>query len=73
MKKRKFIDITEQMNCKTEYKKLRIQKISSLPCDICKNPVKNFNMCIYPYVYCSYDCLSILILSNKNDYLDADY
>ena len=71
--KRKFIDITKQMNCKTEYKKtLRIKKIDTLPCEICHDPVKNYRECISPYVYCSYDCLSIIILSNKNDYLDTD-
>ena len=75
MKKRKFIDITEQMNCKTEYKHLRIQKILSLPCEICQNPVpvENFNMCISGHVYCSEDCFEIILLSYKNDYLDVDY
>ena len=71
--KRKFNDITKQMNCKSEYKRtLTIKKTDTLPCEICNDPVKNYRECISPYVYCSYDCLSIIILSNKNDYLDTN-
>ncbi len=42
-----------------------------LPCDICKNPVYNYRFMTAPFVYCSRDCLELLVLSFKNDYLDV--
>ena len=42
--KRKFIDITKQMNCTSVNKKtLRIKKIDTLPCEICHEQVKKLS------------------------------
>ena len=57
--KRNVVNITKQMNCK----KLKIQKIASLPCEICNKLVEHFNMCISGHVYCSEDCYEIVLLS----------
>ena len=56
MKKRKYTEII-----KPEY----------LLCDICHTPIYNYELCTHPYTYCSMDCLEVLILSQKNDYLHS--
>ena len=43
-----------------------------LPCDICHNKVYHYKLCTKPYTYCSMDCLEVMILSQKNDYMDVD-
>ena len=62
-KKRKYNEISKH--------NLNIKKIDYLPCDICNRNVYHYRLCTSPYVYCSYDCFSILVLSFKNDYLDV--
>ena len=37
-----------------------------LNCDICSKRVYTYQLCTSPYVYCSIDCLSIIILSEQN-------
>ena len=49
---------------------LTISKVHFLPCDICHSRVYNYRFCTSPFVYCSYDCYALLVLSNKNGYLD---
>jgi len=49
---------------------LTISKVHFLPCDICHRRVYNYRFCTSPFVYCSYDCCALLVLSNKNGYLD---
>ena len=69
--KRKIEDITKTMNIKCENRKVRlnINIPEKLPCMICGIDVFNYKMCMYHLVYCSYDCFSILMLSNKQGYL----
>ena len=55
--KRKYSEINNE---------LTIKKPKYLPCDICKRRTYNYEMCISPHVYCSIDCLSIIILSHQN-------
>ena len=52
--------------------KLKIHKPRWLPCDVCGQRIYDYEKCISPYIYCSYNCLSILILSNKNGMLHED-
>ena len=52
-------------------KDLRITPVEYLQCEICGKRCYNFKLCNQPYTYCSKDCLEILILSQKNDYLDV--
>ena len=56
MKKRKLSDIN---------------KPTYLLCDICNTPVYNYEMCTKPHTYCSRDCYEVLVLSQKNDYIDV--
>ena len=44
---------------------------SFLECMLCGKHVYNYRWCTSPYIYCSYDCLALLILSHKNGYLDT--
>ena len=70
--KRKY-DIMKMMNIEVKPKPiLKVEIPRALPCQICKNPVEDYAKCTSPYVYCSIDCLEILILSEKNDYLHTD-
>ena len=55
--KRKYNDINTE---------LTIRKVKYLKCDICSKRVYSFQLCTSPYVYCSIDCLSIIILSEQN-------
>ena len=51
----------------------RLQAIPYLLCDICNEKVYNYvtrqNNCIY----CSYDCLSVLMLNNMNNQEYTDF
>ena len=77
--KRKF-DILQMMNIEVEKKhkedikqkpkNLKVEVPHTLPCQICGIPVKEYAKCTSPYVYCSLDCLEVIVLSEKNDYLD---
>ena len=76
--KRKFNDISKALNIVTEQKKLRIVKPEFLKCEICSEPVKNYNLCVGHHIYCSYDCYAIILLSMKQGLLhekneDVDY
>ena len=55
--KRKYNDINTE---------LTIKKVKYLKCDICSKRVYTYQLCTSPYVYCSIDCLSIIILSEQN-------
>ena len=55
--KRKLDDINNE---------LTIKKPKYLKCDICGVKVYSYQLCTSPYVYCSIDCLSIIILSEQN-------
>ena len=58
--KRKYSEINNE---------LTIKKPKYLPCDICKRRTYNYEMRTSPHVYCSIDCLSIIILSRQNSML----
>ena len=60
--KRKFSGIN---NCIT------IKKVKYLLCEICSERVYTYQQCQGNYIYCSQDCFEILVLSNKNDYIDV--
>ncbi len=60
--KRKFSEIDNE---------LKIILPTFLLCDICSKKIYNYQLCTNPYTYCSVDCLEILVLSQKNDYLDT--
>ena len=62
--KRKYSDL--------EINQLKINKPHFLLCEICNNKVFNYELCSSPYIYCSNDCLEVLILSHKNSYMDCD-
>ena len=72
MKKRKFNDITKIIKIKSENRKLIIIKIDKIPCMACGIDVYYYKLCRYHVIYCSYDCFSILMLSNKQGYLDEN-
>ena len=61
--KRKFSQIN---NCIT------IKKVKCLLCEIRSKKVYIFQQCKGNYIYCSQNCLEILVLSNKNDYIDVE-
>ena len=49
------------------YTELKIEKIVSLPCECCGIQVENYKNCINHIVYCSFDCLSVILLRKMND------
>ena len=61
--KRKFSDPNKDLSIKSP---------AYLPCEICSKKVFAFKLCTQPYTYCSQYCLEVLLLSQKNDYLDAN-
>ena len=44
----------------------RLKPISYLICDICGEKVYDYKTCQNNCIYCSYDCLSVLMLNNMN-------
>ena len=62
-KKRKYNEISKP--------ELNICIPSFLDCMICGKHVYNYRWCTSQFVYCSYDCFALLILSHKNGYLDT--
>ena len=62
-----------------ESKKRKISQIShndlhvysprSLYCQICGDRVYQFELCVRNYIYCSYDCYALLVLSSKHGFL----
>ena len=45
----------------------RLKPILCLMCDICNEKGHNFKTCQNNCIYCSYDCLSVLMLNNMNN------
>ena len=55
-------------------KKRKLSEINTptyLLCDVCYTPVYNYEMCTKPHTYCSRDCYEVLVLSQKNDFIDV--
>ena len=50
----------------------RLKQILYLKCDICGEKVYNYKIC-QRWVYCSYDCFSILMLTNMNNQENTDF
>ena len=48
-----------------------INKPTYLLCDKCNTPVYNYEMCKKLDTYCSRDCCEVLVLSQKNDFIDV--
>ena len=50
----------------------RLQAIPYLLCDICHEKVYEYKTCQNNCIYCSYDCLSVLMLNimNNREYTD---
>ena len=63
----KFEDLNELINIKKRKRSLSIDKIYSLPCEICKTEVINFELCSGHHVHCSLECLEILYLRALNN------
>ena len=64
-KKRKLNQISRKPD-------LTLQSIESLPCQCCKTPVKEYKLCSGNMIYCSEDCMEVLILSKTDMYLDEN-
>ena len=50
----------------------RLKQILCLNCDICNEKVYDYKTCQNNCIYCSYDCLSVLMLNiiNNQEYTD---
>ena len=60
------------MNDQPPYKKRkislpRLKPILYLICDVCGEKVYNYKTCQNNCIYCSYDCLSVIMLNNMNN------
>ena len=64
-KKRKFSELKNKPD-------LTLQSIESLPCQCCNTPVKEYKLCSGNMIYCSEDCMEVLILSKTDMYLDEN-
>ena len=51
----------------------RLKQILFLICDIRGEKVYNYKTCQHNCVYCSYDCLSVLMLKNMNNQENTDF
>ena len=60
------IENLNEINTKKR-KRLSIDKIYSLKCDICKTDVYNYELCTGHHVYCSLECLEIICLRALNN------
>ena len=49
--------------------KLKVHKPRWLPCDVCGLRIYGYEKRISPCIYCSYDCLALMILANKDGLL----
>ena len=67
MKRIKSIENMDELNTKKRKRSLSIDKIYSLPCEICNTDVINYRMCTGQYVYCSNDCFGIIYLRMLNN------
>ena len=45
-----------------------LKKIEYLKCDICHCKVYEYKQCQNNWIYCSYDCLSVLFLNYINEH-----
>ena len=45
----------------------RLNPILYLICDICGEKVYNYKTCQTSWIYCRYDCFSVLMLNNMNN------
>ena len=52
---------------KKRKRSLSIDKIYSLPCEICKTDVINFEMCTGHHVHCCLECLEVIFLRILNN------
>ena len=52
---------------------LKLKAIPYLLCDICSEKVYNYKTCQNNCVYCSYDCLSVLMLNNMNNQENTNF
>ena len=60
--------MNDQPSCKKRKISLPILKqILYLNCDIWNEKVYNYKMCQNNCIYCSYDCLSVLMSNNMNN------
>ena len=57
---------------KRKFSLLRLQPILFLLCDVCREKVYNYKIC-QRWVYCSYDCLSVLMLNSINNQENTDF
>ena len=44
-----------------------LQQIHYLLCNVCKIPVHNYKECCNQWIYCGYDCWSVLMLNYTID------
>ena len=51
----------------------RLKEILYLNCDICGEKVYNYKTCQNNCIYCSYDCLSVLMLNVINNQENTDF
>ena len=51
----------------------RLKQILYLLCDICGGKVYDYKTCQNNCIYCSYDCLSVLMLNNMNNQENTDF
>ena len=51
----------------------RLKPILYLICDMCGEKVYNYKTCQNNCVYCSYDCLSVVMLNNTYNQENTDF
>jgi len=51
----------------------KLKPILYLNCKICNEKVYQFKPCQNNWIYCSYDCLSVLMLNNMNNQENTTY
>ena len=51
----------------------RLKQILYLNCDICGEKVYDYKTCQNNCIYCSYDCLSVLMLNIMNNQQYTDF
>lgn len=57
----------EHLQCKK--RKLSVYIPEYLPCMVCKERVNDYKMCKFDFIYCSYNCFSVLYLAFLNNNL----
>ena len=62
------------MGSATKKRKLNITQLQPIPyllCNVCKDKVYNYMECCNQWIYCGYDCYSVLMLNytiDNNEY-----